>query len=126
MLLDSSASVNITNKDNNHVLHYASRSRKNNRDLIELLLTQENIDVNVQNKHGITPLQFACLEGVYENVKVLLDSGASTDIMDKNDKNAFHYASQSLGDNRNVKELLTEKSTNNQGIQGANEGKEDD
>ncbi|KAJ3642022.1 hypothetical protein Zmor_028486 [Zophobas morio] len=108
MLLNSGASINIVDKDKMNALHYASKSWKDNRDVIKLLI-EKGIDVNVQDGNGKTALQLACKNGVYENAKKLLSSGASINIVDKDKMNALHYASQSWKDNRDVIKLLIEK-----------------
>ena len=77
--------------DNKNALHYASASQQNNQDIIKIL-TERGVDVNAQNINGATALQLACLSGVYENVKTLLDVGASIDIANSDKNNALHYA----------------------------------
>ncbi|XP_063921124.1 uncharacterized protein LOC135135934 [Zophobas morio] len=109
MLLNSGASVNIVDKDKMNPLHYASKSWDANRNVIKLLI-EKDIDVNVQDGNGKTALQLACKSGVYENANMLLNSGASVNIVDKDKMNALHYASQSWKVNRNVIKLLIEKS----------------
>ncbi|XP_063901840.1 uncharacterized protein LOC135121443 [Zophobas morio] len=108
MLLNAGASINMVNKDNENALHCASESRKDNRNIIKLLIEQ-GMDVNAQNGNGTTALQLACLQGVDENVEMLLDFGASINIVDKNNKNALHCASESPKDNRNIIKLLIEQ-----------------
>ncbi|XP_063923969.1 uncharacterized protein LOC135138056 isoform X2 [Zophobas morio] len=105
LLLGSGASININDKHNKNVLHYASESKKNNRDIIKLL-HEKNIGVNVQDKYGTTALQFACLEGVYENAKILLYFRASVNIKDENNNNALHYAIKSGRNNQDIIQLL--------------------
>ncbi|XP_063923686.1 uncharacterized protein LOC135137861 [Zophobas morio] len=106
-LLDLGASFDLTDHDKKNLLHYASASKKPNRDVIELLC-DKGINVNARTQNGMTPLQIACLEGVYENAETLLRF-ASIDTVDEHGKNALHYASQSVKGNRNIIKLLTEK-----------------
>ena len=64
----------LTHVDNNlfTVLHHAAR--KNDERTIKILLSAEDqVDVNAQNKRGVTPLMIACTEGCVAVVKVLLD-----------------------------------------------------
>ncbi|XP_063920967.1 ankyrin repeat domain-containing protein 1-like [Zophobas morio] len=108
MLLNSGASINIVDKDKMNALHYASKSREDNREVIKLLI-EKGIDLNTQNGNGTTALQLACLRGVYENTEMLLHFGASINIRDKKSDNPLHYASCFRKDNQDIIELLIGK-----------------
>ncbi|XP_063912691.1 ankyrin-3-like [Zophobas morio] len=106
MLLDFGASVNIVDKsNNNNLLHFATASRRTTRGIIRLLI-KKGIDINAKNKNGMTALQLACERGVYANAKLLLDCGASINILDKGNNNALHFASSSKYDTTDIVNLL--------------------
>ena len=49
-------------------------------------------DVNAMNSRGQTSLWFACCNGQKEYVKILLDTGADPNIVDKNEESCLHAA----------------------------------
>ncbi|XP_063913028.1 uncharacterized protein LOC135129711 [Zophobas morio] len=106
MLLDFGSSVNLVDMRDNTALQCAVELQKVNLDIIKLL-TEKGVDVNAQNKFGMTALQLACQQGVYENAKMLLDFGASINIADKDNKNLLHYASWK--DNKDIIKILIDK-----------------
>ena len=108
ILLKCGALINLMDEEHNSALHYASDSEEDNQ-LIMNLLINYGVDVNAQNKYGTTALQLACKNGVYGNIKILLEHYASIKIMDKNNQSALHYALESEADNQCVKKLLIEK-----------------
>lgn len=55
----------------------------NNTSIIELLLTKENIKVNVRDSRGLYPLIYALFNGNAKVVKMLLDRGAMLDLSKK-------------------------------------------
>ena len=107
-MLNSGASINLADNDNENALHYASDSWEDNRHVIRLLI-EKGIDVNAQNGNGTTALQLACQERDYEIVEMLLNAGASINMTDKNYKNALHCALESEKDNGDVIKLLMRK-----------------
>ncbi|XP_063906156.1 ankyrin-3-like [Zophobas morio] len=109
ILLECGASVNVLDIDNMNMLHYVSKLRKRNPDILKLFV-QIGIEVNAQDKNGVTPLQLACGHGIYENAKMLLECSASINIVDKDNNNSLHYASQSRQDNPDITKLLIVKS----------------
>lgn len=73
----------------NLILLKFERSRKRNinaEKIAFLLLSRKDIDVNIGNDCGITPLHYACHVGRYGNVRLLLDF-ANVDISIRNSKN---------------------------------------
>jgi ankyrin repeat protein len=54
--------------------------RKKEINRIKELISMNEIDVNIQNSFGNTPLHIACMEGESEIVKFLLISGANPNI----------------------------------------------
>ena len=82
-LLENGADPNICDYDGDNALHYvllSSSSEDNVLDIIQTLLSK-NINVNVQNNNGITPLMIARGKG-YTEVLSLLSSKADPNNME--------------------------------------------
>ena len=63
--------LSLVDKNQFTVLHHAAK--KNDERTIEILLAAKTkVDINAQNKRGMTPLMIACTEGCDAVVKVLL------------------------------------------------------
>ncbi|KAJ3653049.1 hypothetical protein Zmor_018967 [Zophobas morio] len=110
-LLANGAKPNIVDADGNNPLHYVSWNRDSwdsNQDKIKLLINK-GINLNAPTKNGSTALQFACEYGDYEITKMLLENHASTNILDKDNNNALHYAARSWECNREIIKLLIEE-----------------
>ena len=60
-----------------------SRMIKNSVCVTELLLAADNIDVNVQNNYGRTPLHIAASRGNWHVARLLINAGADVHILDK-------------------------------------------
>uniref|UniRef100_UPI0002880B10 ankyrin repeat domain-containing protein n=1 Tax=Oceanobacillus massiliensis TaxID=1465765 RepID=UPI0002880B10 len=52
---------------------------RNNLDAIKKLLAEQEIEINVKNRFGQTPLQIGCYFGFYHATKLLLENGAVVD-----------------------------------------------
>ena len=63
------------------VLHCATE--KGLTKIVQQLLQRKNIDVNMLNKNGCTPLYYSCSFGHVEVAKLLLDHKARTDLARK-------------------------------------------
>ena len=61
-------------------LHEAAANNK--ASVVKILLNNKNIDINLPNVLGLTPLTHAAKFGHIEIVKILLDAGADIDIRD--------------------------------------------
>ncbi|EAW62573.1 osteoclast stimulating factor 1, isoform CRA_d [Homo sapiens] len=68
-------------------LHEAAK-----RDIVEMLFTQPNIELNQQNKLGDTALHAAAWKGYADIVQLLLAKGARTDLRNIEKKLAFDMA----------------------------------
>lgn len=76
--------------DGNAGLHIVvERGYKN---LLAILLNQINIDINIRNTNGKTPLYIACAECQEEMVTELLEKGANVNIPDENGYTPLHKA----------------------------------
>uniref|UniRef100_A0A1X7SHU1 Uncharacterized protein n=1 Tax=Amphimedon queenslandica TaxID=400682 RepID=A0A1X7SHU1_AMPQE len=67
-------------------LHCASKT--GNADIIKLLITKGNADVNAVDKDNSTPLFNAVASGSIEAVDILLTNGARTDVVSQRSFNA--------------------------------------
>jgi len=68
-------------RDGRSKLHYAATQNAAAWKVQRLI--DEGCDVNLHDRHGMTPLHFACQEHSLENARVLLAAGAQIDARDK-------------------------------------------
>jgi ankyrin repeat protein len=71
VLVDVGANVNIRGSlgSSNYLIHSAVENR--NLEWVNILLTRRDIDLNVRDRHGDTPLSLAEKKGYGEIVEVL-------------------------------------------------------
>jgi len=69
-------------KEGNRLIHYAVKY--GNKDIVGLLVCEKNVDVNIKNDNGDTPLYVVLKNKMYEKAEMLLGSGAN--IFEKNNK----------------------------------------
>jgi ankyrin repeat protein len=75
-----------------NALHFAVADNRN--DIVKPLIDRK-IDLDAQDKDGMTPLMFAAMDGNCECVETLLENGANTNLVATNDHdelNALHFA----------------------------------
>lgn len=87
-LIKNGADLNICDNNGCSPLHHASCHR-NKVSCIKLLTSSGIIDINKQDILGCTPLHHAVSNGVIENVRCLIDCGASIYIKDKTQRTAI-------------------------------------
>lgn len=80
---------------------------------IEYLIQQPNLDLNQQDRAGLTALHYAARSKHYDSVKVLLEAGARLDVADRNGKLALHYAIRHRDPSPSIIRLLLEKRERN-------------
>ncbi|XP_063923115.1 uncharacterized protein LOC135137411 [Zophobas morio] len=104
-------SSNVNSADNNGMtaLHHAVKTWNNNIEVIALLTSNDNINVNAQDHLGKTPLHLACEENQVDNVRILLDKDANVNILSKENMNALHYASNSWKEKVEIVNLLIDR-----------------
>jgi uncharacterized protein len=72
---------------------FFSAVNKGDIELVSRLL-DSGIDVNIQEKHGRTPLMDAVINKNEELVKILVQRGANVNLQDARGLSALHFASQ--------------------------------
>jgi len=76
--------INATDQDGNTSLHYACASNRYEWDFVtaltKFLLKQPNINKNVQNNQGFTPLAMACFRGNENIGRILISDGVDVNI----------------------------------------------
>ena len=88
-------------------LHYASEN--GHYEVVKLLLNDDDIDVNIQDKKGKTALHYASENGHYEVVRDLLGNGGSLAIQDNEGKTPLDYKKE----RDTIRRLLTPGSSIN-------------
>lgn len=83
--------VNLADLFGNTALHFAVKDYKND-DIVDALLSIENIKVNLVNKKGETPLNLAVRLGSVPMVRKLIRKEADVNIVDMKGNTPLHYA----------------------------------
>ena len=73
-------------------LHEAAANNK--ASVVKILLNNKNIDINLPNVLGLTPLTHAAKLGHIEIVKILLDAGADINKEDKYYRGSFEESNE--------------------------------
>ena len=84
----------------------------NNIEAVQFLIDFTNADVNYSNEIGLTPLMNACINGYYEDAKLLLKYQADPNIQARDGMTALFIASQ-IGDHEMVELLLKQQADPN-------------
>ncbi|SBT46228.1 conserved Plasmodium protein, unknown function [Plasmodium ovale wallikeri] len=74
LLLKYGANINDIDLSNRTALHYAAY--RNNTEYVRFLIYEKKASVNIFDVHSRLPIHSACLGGVLENVKILVDTGS--------------------------------------------------
>ncbi|XP_049626769.1 osteoclast-stimulating factor 1 [Suncus etruscus] len=88
--LDNRVGVNGLDKAGSTALYWACHG--GHKDIVEVLFTQPNIELNQQNKLGDTALHAAAWKGYADIVQLLLAKGARTDLRNNEKKLALDMA----------------------------------
>lgn len=120
LLIEKGAKVNIRDSCNRITLHYAAE--KNDAESVEVLLNQRNIDLDVQDKNGLTSLHDSAIGGYSIVASLLIRHGASVNIKDKEGMTPLHWAAYKehsevvrlLLESKNI--ILREKNKENQTV----------
>ncbi|XP_068218079.1 transient receptor potential cation channel subfamily A member 1 homolog [Palaemon carinicauda] len=60
--------------------------------LCEVLLANKDVDVNLENEHGVAPIHLAALHGSLDVIQMLVRKKAKLTAVDKNGRTALHIA----------------------------------
>lgn len=72
LLANDMVDMNVVTKNKWSVLHYAcSKEFGGNEDILKLILTRRDININCQNEYGDTPLHFSSIFG-YVNITTII------------------------------------------------------
>ncbi|KAH0540617.1 26S proteasome non-ATPase regulatory subunit 10-like isoform X1 [Cotesia glomerata] len=93
-LVENSADINIADKRGATPLHRAAS--KGNVEVLKFLLSQEGLNIDVQDIYGNTALHLACEEDRQQEAKLLVAHGASLEVENKERKTPLQLASGSL------------------------------
>ncbi|KAL3274655.1 hypothetical protein HHI36_016035 [Cryptolaemus montrouzieri] len=102
--IDQSTNFNVTDAYGDTAMHIVND--RGDIDMLKILLKMPNIDINVQNASGMTPLSVAVIAAHEESAKILLEHGADPNIADNHGKTPLSF-SVSAG-NTEVTQLLLE------------------
>ncbi|CAO0800187.1 unnamed protein product [Mucor circinelloides] len=80
---------------------------------IDYLIQQPNLDLNQQDRAGLTALHYTARSNHYDSAKALLEAGARLDVVDSNGKLALHYAIHHHSPSQKIIQLLLEKPERN-------------
>ena len=109
-LLEHGADVNQQNFANQTPLHILARSTKSNSsDLLDLLLRVRNVDVDIQDTEGYTPLMRAI---DFENINAiskLLNAGSNVNIKNNYGYSAIDLATKNMKDKKTNDEIAVSK-----------------
>ncbi|KAM3722182.1 Ankyrin-3 [Dirofilaria immitis] len=103
--VDDSNQLMHIDENGDSLLHIACRSVKN--DILRLLASYDQIDVNTANSAGWTALHDAAFKGNITSLQILHKLGANANIFDKEDRTPLHIAA--AAGRTNIAELLIEK-----------------
>jgi ankyrin repeat protein len=88
-LLSQGANVNCINIERARTPLMAA-AETNNVSMMQLLIS--GCDINGRFKGGITPLNYATMQGNFETIKVLVEAGADVDLCDDRGRTALLWA----------------------------------
>ncbi|XP_071098479.1 serine/threonine-protein phosphatase 6 regulatory ankyrin repeat subunit B-like [Haliotis cracherodii] len=113
LLLSRKANINLTDDDNNSLLHVACKS--DDTSILEYLLTQ--LDINRPGKHGWTPVMKAAVNGRKDVFDLLVKEKVNIELTDDSGNNLLHLACHG-GNVSIVKYLLPQFNINSRGGNG--------
>lgn len=90
VLLNSGAKASLVDSLNNTALHHAVRRR--NKDMVDLLVRDTDIDVNAKTQVGMTALHLVCMNGDLEICRTLLRHNADIRAKTADDSTPLHTA----------------------------------
>ena len=109
LLIDAGANINISDKYQQTALHLAAYFGYD--DIVDALIKRPDVNLNVRNKDGNTPLHIAADNGRAASARLLIDAGADINISDHKQRTALHMAAD-LGDDDIVDALIKRPDVN--------------
>uniref|UniRef100_A0A1X7U8E6 Uncharacterized protein n=1 Tax=Amphimedon queenslandica TaxID=400682 RepID=A0A1X7U8E6_AMPQE len=108
ILLTNGAKTDVVDKHGNTPLLLAiEKGRLRSTEVIKLLITKGNADVNAVDEYHSTPLFNAVKSGCIEAVDILLTNGARTDVMSESYGTPLHSAVERYKSADIIKLLIT-------------------
>lgn len=99
--------MNQDSKNGSTALHYSSSFNSDSNKTITEFLLSKGIDVNKQNKFGITPLHCAAQNGCAKTAGTLTQFGADINVLDKSSRSPLDVAI--FGNEKEIVDLLVDK-----------------
>ena len=100
VLLNAGADANTADADGDTCLHYTAQNYQC-KEVLQAIISH-GVDVNATNKKSVTALMTACHKGNTDEIQVLLNAGANSNIADAGGDTWLHYAAE----NYQCKEVL--------------------
>ena len=92
LLLAMGTNIDLKINNGNNCLHIAAGYGHLN--LSRILINKHNVDVQLPNNHGWTPVHYFAQKGSYGLVKTVADMGLDINIKTNNGKNCLHIATE--------------------------------
>ena len=90
--LDIGTDIHLKTNDGRNCLHIAAQQGHLN--LCKKLIDKHNIDVNMGDNNGLTPLHWSAVNGSYELVKYFVGTGIDIHFKTNDGRNCLHIAAQ--------------------------------
>ncbi|GLV36690.1 Ankyrin 2 [Carabus blaptoides fortunei] len=90
LLIQKGAKVNTRDEIDRRPLHYAVEN--DDAEMVELLLKEKRVDLDAQDKYGLSPLHDSAIGGYDSIASLLISHGASVNIKDKEHMTPLHWA----------------------------------
>ena len=104
LLVRYGAKTQLLDKQKNNILHHLASSHVP-ADVLKLAATY-GVPVNAFNKEGTTPLMIAVEDGMIDNVKALIETGADVNIRARDGRTAFGMVPESSSEIRSMLEAF--------------------
>ena len=86
-LLDKVSDINATNHEGQSIAHYVAE--KNDASLFNILLQHKQVNLNIADHEGSTPLMLAAMQNKSKSVAILVQNGAELSPKNSNELTAF-------------------------------------
>ena len=86
-MLDKVSDINTTNREGRSIAHYVAK--ENDAGLFDLLLQHKQVNLNIADNEGNTPLMLAAMQNKSKSVAILVQNGAELSPKNSNELTAF-------------------------------------